>query len=230
MVSIHGKLAPLPTPFTDDLSGVSEVRLARLVRAIAPRVAGFVVCSNAGEFTTLSFGERKQVVEFVVREAHGMPVVVHVSSLSTAASLDLAQHAVRHGVAACLLMPPYFGHFNGDEIREHLVTIARFAQGPIWMLDPDHRIGQEALDGLHDLPGVTFVDGPSSDELGHGGVEVHPMFAMPESVMAEADLWTREASAAILKTAWEMADLDLGPCRAPRRMLTPEARTSLRGV
>lgn len=230
MVSIQGRLAPIPTPFTDDLSGVSEVRLARLIRALTPRVAGFVVSSLAGEFTTLSFGERKQVVEIVVREAHGMPVLSHVSSLSTAASLDLGQHAMRHGVAACLLMPPYYGAFHGDEIREHLVTLARFAQGPVWMLDPAKQIGSEALEGLHDLHGVVFTEGPSPDEFRCGGAESHPKFAMPEGIATDDGLWQIEASAAILKAAWEMADLDLGPCRAPRRMLTPEARSRLRAV
>jgi len=230
MVSIQGHLAPIPTPFTDDLSNVSEVRLARLIRALSPRVAGFVVTALAGEFTTLSFGERKQVVEIVVREAHGQPVLAHVSSLSTPASLDLAQHANRHGVAACLLMPPYYGKFRGDEIREHLVTLARFAQGPVWMLDPDGQIGSEALGGLHDLPGVVFATGPSSDEFSCNGAEAHPKSAMPASIAGDDGLWHTESSVAILKAAWEMADLDLGPCRAPRRMLTPEARGRLRAV
>src|SRR5690348_16428840 len=98
MVNLAGTFVPLVTPFTDDGATLSEVRIARLVRHFAGQgVAGFVVCTDTGEFTTLSFAERKSMLETTLRESQGaLPVLTNVSTLSTSASLDLTQHAARH--------------------------------------------------------------------------------------------------------------------------------------
>ena len=121
MEGIAGLFAPVVTPFTDDGSTVSDVRLSRQVRYLIDRgIAGFVTTSDTGEFLATSFAERKEVLEIVIREAHGRPVLAHVSTMSTSSSLDLAQHAARHGARAAVLMPPYFGQFAAkSDPRDH---------------------------------------------------------------------------------------------------------------
>ena len=58
VVDLPKLLVPLVTPFTDDASSVSEVRLARLVKHLGGQgVEGFVINSDVGEFTAMSFGE-----------------------------------------------------------------------------------------------------------------------------------------------------------------------------
>ncbi len=90
----------MPTPFTDDGTALSEVRLARLVREVLKRpIEGVVVAPDAGEFWALTVDERKTLLEMVLREVRGaVPVWCHVSSLRTATSLDLAQHAEQFGL------------------------------------------------------------------------------------------------------------------------------------
>src|SRR5579871_5649276 len=98
MLDIAGFFAPVVTPFTDDGNTVSEIRLARLVRHLTERgVSGFVCGTETGEFLTTSVSERKQVLEIVMREAHGMPVLAHCSMIGTAQTIDLCQHSARHG-------------------------------------------------------------------------------------------------------------------------------------
>ena len=94
-MELNGVLAPLPTPFTDDGSSISEIRLLRLLRKLQELgVSGYVACCEVGEFVALGRSERKSLVEILLRDpASLIQVVVNVSTLSTPASLDLAQHA-----------------------------------------------------------------------------------------------------------------------------------------
>src|SRR5438477_12684261 len=113
MLGLAGLFAPLATPFTDGGETVSEVRLARLVRhLLAQGIAGLACCTETGEFITVNTSERKQVLEIVIREAHGTPVLAHCTRLGTSQTLDLCQHAARHGAKAAVVMPPYFGRYS----------------------------------------------------------------------------------------------------------------------
>ena len=65
MLELAGRFVPLVTPFTDDGSTLSEVRLARLVRFYLDRsVEGLALATETGEFGTLSQDERKQLLEW----------------------------------------------------------------------------------------------------------------------------------------------------------------------
>lgn len=120
-------LVPLVSPLTDDASAISEVRLARTIRYYKERGAsGFVVGSDTGEFLTLSLTERKDLLEQVLREARGMPVVANVTAYTTAAATDLCQHANRHGARAVVLMPPVYSRFTAQETLGHMMSVARF--------------------------------------------------------------------------------------------------------
>lgn len=155
MLDLQGLFSPIPTAFTDDGSSLSEVRQSRLIRRLAGQgVEGFVVGTELGEFTALSHGERKQLLEWVVRDAHGLPVLANVSSLSTSVSLDLAQHAARHGARAALLMPPFFGDFSEDEVVAFFRTVAQYASLPVIAVDPFDDFAGDLRSRVLELPGV----------------------------------------------------------------------------
>jgi dihydrodipicolinate synthase/N-acetylneuraminate lyase len=137
MLELHGLFAPVPSCFTDDGSSLSEARHARLIQRLSDHgVDGFVVATEAGEFTTLSHVERKALVEWTVREARGKAVIVHVSALSTSVALDLAQHAARHGARAAILTPPYYGEFSLDEVAGFFRMVAQYGGLPVVAVDP----------------------------------------------------------------------------------------------
>src|SRR5579862_6608735 len=149
MLGLSGLFAPIVTPFTDDGGAISEVRLARLIRHLAENgVVGFVVCSETGEFTTVTSGERKQMLEFLAREARGIPILAHCTRLGTSQCMDLCQHAARHGARAAVVMPPYFGQFNDDEIEQHLRRIVQHANLPIILVDPSHQVRSKSRESL----------------------------------------------------------------------------------
>lgn len=230
MSTLSGPFAPVVTPFTDDSSGISEVRLARLVRRLVDSGArGFFVGTEAGEFTCLSFSERKSALEIVVRECHGaLPVVAHISTLSTASSLDLAQHAQRHGARAALVMPPYYGQYTDLEIEWHFRTIHQYADIPLIVIDPLKRISGAIAKNLQGMDRLTLIERPSRTDMIQGdGFDVKASHAFPADLGKDDaakfdELAMYHGSAKVLKAALEEINLDCGPVRKPLQFLDRE--------
>ncbi|MCW5935740.1 MAG: dihydrodipicolinate synthase family protein [Fimbriimonadaceae bacterium] len=124
-------IVPLVTPFTDDSTSLSEVRVARLVRFYAELgAAGFLVGSSAGEPWSLSLSERKQMLEWTMREARGMPVYVDATAMTTAAVIDLCQSAERHGARGAVYGAPWFGGHSEGEIDSLIRSVNRHGNLP----------------------------------------------------------------------------------------------------
>lgn len=244
MVEFGGVFAPLVTPFTDDGMSLSEIRLARLVaRLKGAGVSGFVVCSETGEFPTLSPSERKQAAEIVIRECHA-DVIVHVTSLSTAVSIDLAQHAARHGARAVIAMPPYYGDLTDEEVESYLLAIASYGDLEVILVDPIARLSAESIQKLEEAPRITIAkpapmayrlfERPRSCEFSIGEASCSPMVLIADIAGAKLHDW-RElmrdiGSMRIVKTALNWNDIEVGPFRGPYGSLADEPRERLRAL
>jgi len=220
MLELAGRLVPLVSPFTDDGATMSEVRLSRLVRFYMSRGAeGFALCTDTGEFTTMSFSERKQFVEWVQLACQGaVPLVANVSTLSTSSSLDLAQHAARHGARGVLLMPPYYGSFSQQELVEHIRVVGAYSTLPLLVVDTLQLLQEDARMAISHFPNVhltwNMTDAPfvATDWFRCYDLIVEPMAAVPDSTRADFLLRNR---AAVAKTLLMDCDLEVGPPRMP---------------
>jgi len=238
MFDIRGDIAALPTAFTDDGSGVSEIRQARLVRKLVERgIGGFLVCSDAGEFTCLAFSERKNILEIVIRECQSAtPVIVHASTLSTASTLDLAQHAQRHGARAAIVMPPYYGSYTQSEIEWHYRTIMQYADIPIVVADPQKRIEEETRKTLEGLSRIVFAEGAAmTDHFRLGASDAAPWLALPidlpqRAVAALARKIDEHGGAKVLKSALEELDIEFGVPRRPLQPLNREQHAEVAAI
>lgn len=237
-------LAPLASPFTDDGSQLSEARVARMVRwHLEQGAGGFVVMGESGEWWSLAFQERKQLIEWVTREAPDHPVYVHATAMTTAATLDLCQTAARYRAAGAVVTPPPI-LLHEDEVHALGVALRRYADLPVAFLDPH---GHLALEGS----GLAW--GAPSDEASlrrHPQVEeavVAGMMATPLALFgarraakmaAEWPLWKIKASGLIkagrgprlAKAVFQELDMDLGIPRPPVQGLDDQARVILRGL
>lgn len=236
MLDLRGHLAPLVSPFTDDGSGVSEIRLARLVRRlVAQSVGGFVTCTETGEFTCLSFSERKFLLEVVVRECQGaLPVVAHVSTLSTGSSLDLAQHAQRHGARCVVMMPPYYGRFTQTEIEWHFKTVAQYADIPVICVDPQNLISADLRVRMEEIGRLFFTEGVGGrpDRFLFGGADASPHYGIPTDLGRQAamdllGLCDTHGSAKVIKAALEELEIEVALPRKPLQALEREARDEI---
>ncbi len=130
-------IAPLVTPFTDDASTVSEVRLARLMRWYRESgVEGVVVGSPAGEFASLSLAERKQVLDWVSRDSGNLAVYVNITAQTTAVAIDLCQDAAECGAIGAILCPPPVGQLSPEEAKNYLTVVRRHGGLAVGFLDP----------------------------------------------------------------------------------------------
>lgn len=236
MLNCTGRLVPLVTPLTDDGASLSEVRLSRLVKWNQQAGCdGFVVCSEIGEFATLTNAERKQVLEWVLRDSQNASVLVHISTLTTNGSLDLAQHAGRHGARGVILMPPYYGRYNTEELVMHFRTVTNYSDLAVLVVDPFKVITDEVKAGLSAYPQLKFVgESPTTwegrmangtvrtEEFVYEKVEVSPLFGCP----SPDDLLThcREfGRASLMRALYSEVGLEVGPPRPPRQPLRVEA-------
>ncbi|HTQ09225.1 MAG TPA: dihydrodipicolinate synthase family protein [Fimbriimonadaceae bacterium] len=239
MLGLTGLFAPIATPYTDDADSISEIRLARLIRHLRDRgVDGFVACTDTGEFTTTSAGERKQILEILIRESQGAPVLAHCTRLGTAQSLDLCQHAGRHGALAAVIMPPYYGTFDDQEIEQHIRRIVQHAGLPIIVVDPQSRARPTVREPLCNMPNLYYAEAvpdpfrtnPNADS----GRTTADEFAISEAVVSPiiqidplgakagspnlsllGRLVSQYGRARIAKAALTLRDVEVGPPRSP---------------
>jgi len=250
---LQGIFTPLPTPLTDDGTSISEIRLARLYQAVKDRgFSGWAVNTEVGEFNAFSFSDRKLMVELVMRMSPGMPVLVNVSTPSTLASLDLAQHAERHGAAAVVMAPPYWGPFSDEEIHLHYRTVSQYAHLPLIVVDPRRMISDTMKGVLKDMTEVVVAE-PNHwkvEEFGQAAKErpedflagdlcvtplalfrsVEEIINKEPSLRSLVQFMTRHGTAKVAKAAFLVRGLDLGPLRAPALPLSGKVLDDLKAV
>lgn len=241
-MELRGVFLPLPTPFTDDGSTISEIRFSRVIRHFSqkPEIEGFVVSAQAGEFSVCSIQERKILTEFAVRDAKGMPVLVNVTSVGSSAMLDLAQHAARHGARMAICAPPIYGDITDEEISAFWSLMANYAGIPIIAVDPSNRLTPEIKSHIERFPQLKLASPlqngmfsqPTTDEFQFEGLKVSPLAAVHPSLVGKQltnlSLVQNLGTNRMMKAIMEELDFECGPMRGPTRSLTAEKLAQLK--
>lgn len=107
--ALEGITCPLVTPF-DDAGAVDEDALESLVDALLEGgIDGLFPCGTTGEFASLTFEERRRVVELTVDRVDGdVPVLAGAAATSVAETLESVETAADLGADAAVVVPPYF--------------------------------------------------------------------------------------------------------------------------
>jgi dihydrodipicolinate synthase/N-acetylneuraminate lyase len=130
---LRGILVALITPFTSDKKHIDVAALhSHVNRMIDAGIHGLVPGGSTGEFTVLSMSERKQLVEETVKAAAGrVPVVAGIGDLSTERTVEFAAHAARLGVAATMVVPPFYDALSVEQLHDYLDEIWKASKLPI---------------------------------------------------------------------------------------------------
>ncbi len=121
----------LVTPFTAD-NRLDETALRRLVRRqIAAGIHFLVPCGTTGENPTLSMAERRRVVEVVVEESAGTPVLAGAGGYDTHEVVALAREMAAAGANGLLSVTPYYNKPTPDGLYAHYSAIAEATDLPI---------------------------------------------------------------------------------------------------
>jgi 4-hydroxy-tetrahydrodipicolinate synthase len=112
---ISGLLAPVVTPFTARLQPDAD-RLRRHCDWLLSQGAGLAVFGTNSEANSLSVDERIDLLDHLV--AHGIPpqrMMPGTGCCAITDSIRLTARAVHHGVAGCLMLPPFYYKGVTDE-------------------------------------------------------------------------------------------------------------------
>lgn len=141
-----GSLVALVTPF----DGHNRVDYASLKRLIEFHVAagsnGLVIAGTTGESATLQRDEHVELIARAVELAAGrLPIIAGTGSNSTAQTIDLSQAVADTGIAAYLVVVPYYNKPTQEGLYRHFSAIANAVDKPLMMYNVPGRTVADML-------------------------------------------------------------------------------------
>jgi dihydrodipicolinate synthase/N-acetylneuraminate lyase len=115
---LEGVFAAAVTPHRLEGHEADIAAMLELVDFLATSgVKGTVVLGSTGEFLHVKTSDRVRIVQFAVKRSR-VPIIAGVSHSTLDGTLELAAEAITSGVAALLVMPPYFFRYDQSDIAE----------------------------------------------------------------------------------------------------------------
>jgi 4-hydroxy-tetrahydrodipicolinate synthase len=132
----------LVTPFRPDLS-LDEATWRRLVRRQVEAGIDFLVpCGTTGESPTLTYAEKRRVIEITIEEAEGkVPVLAGAGGYNTAEVIEAARELQTMGVDGILSVTPYYNKPTQEGLYQHYKAIASAVALPIVVYSVAGRTG-----------------------------------------------------------------------------------------
>jgi 4-hydroxy-tetrahydrodipicolinate synthase len=139
-----GSLVALVTPMGED-GRIDYPCLQRLIDwHVDAGTAALVIAGTTGESATLNKDEHVEVIRRAVEFADGrIPVVAGTGSNSTGQTIGLSQKVGKSGIAAYLMVTPYYNKPTQEGLYRHFQAIADAVEQPVM---------------LYNVPGRTAVD------------------------------------------------------------------------
>lgn len=136
-------ITAMVTPFSDDLS-LDLDGARRVVRHLVEHGSdGVVVAGTTGESPTLSHEEKLSLFEAVVDEiGDHATVIAGTGSPNTAETITLTKEAAGLGVAACLVVTPYYSKPPQNGLLAHFRAVADAIDIPLIVYDIPGRTGR----------------------------------------------------------------------------------------
>ncbi|HCG91360.1 MAG TPA: hypothetical protein DEZ08_05935 [Dehalococcoidia bacterium] len=159
--TLKGQWTTFITPFSPD-DNIDELAIRQNIqRARSLGTTGGGCTWGMGEFWSLSFQERMQVMDVVASEASGKwPIAAHVTHTSYKDMLALADHAENIGFDLLVVAPPYMATNTEEQVYEFVNGLASHSNLAIMFYNsPQFGIvmSPEGLDRLCDIPSVVGV-------------------------------------------------------------------------
>ena len=131
MRKLTGTGVALVTPFYADGS-IDFVSLKKLLTHTAKGVDYYVVMGTTGESAALTKEEKKEVLQFVLKNnPKKLPIVYGIGGNNTAAVLDEIASTHFRGVSALLSVSPYYNKPSQEGIYRHFKEVANASPVPV---------------------------------------------------------------------------------------------------
>ena len=141
-----GSLVALVTPF-DGNNRVDYASLNRLIDFHVDRgTDGLVIAGTTGESATIKRSEHIELVGRAVEIAAGrLPIIAGTGSNSTAQTIELSLAVADPGIAAYLIVVPYYNKPTQDGLYQHFTAVANALDKPVMMYNVPGRTVADML-------------------------------------------------------------------------------------
>lgn len=130
-MNLHGTGVALVTPFKKDLS-IDFDAYKKLIGYVSGDVEYLVVQGTTGESPTTSLDEKKQLLDFTIKNnITNLPIVFGIGGNNTSLLLDLFEAIDLNGVDAVLSVSPYYNKPSQSALIRHYSDLADKSPKPI---------------------------------------------------------------------------------------------------
>jgi 4-hydroxy-tetrahydrodipicolinate synthase len=142
MDKFRGSIVPLVTPFQEN-GEIDEAAYKDLIEwQIESGSHGISCCGTTGEPSSLSFDERKYMLELTVSQVGGrVPTVLGTGSTNHDETMALTKHAEKVGVDAALVIVPYYNKPSQEGLYQHFREVADSVDIPVIIYNIPGRTG-----------------------------------------------------------------------------------------
>lgn len=147
--------------------GDAAAMLDYLDRVVNAGAQGIVLFGSTGEFIHYHPEERMRVASLVIRRSR-VPALVNISHSTLAATISMAENALKIGATGVLLMPPYFYRFAETEILAFYREVCAVLEGqlPLYLYNLPaytNSLSATLIERLLDIPSITGIKDSSGD-------------------------------------------------------------------
>ena len=156
---LRGIIPPMITPLLEtdklDLKGVEQL----VEHILSGEVHGIFILGTTGEFASLSYKIRNELINLVCKQVCGrVPVLVGITDSSFTESVALAKTAANCGADGLVLAPPYYFTSAQPELLEYLKHIMAQVPLPLFIYNmPIHTktvFAPDTVKRASDIPGI----------------------------------------------------------------------------
>lgn len=126
MYKPYGMISALPTPMLES-GEIDYASFEKLIEhVIHGGIHGVLVGGSTGEYSLMTFEERKEIIKFVTETVDKrVQVMAGTGCHRTKDTIDLTKYAENVGVDSALVINPYYMVTNDEGIIEHYQQIAK---------------------------------------------------------------------------------------------------------
>lgn len=167
-MKLKGVYIVMATPFKADESVDFDAVKHNIEKYIAAGVHGVMVAGALGEYLTMTFAERKELVEFAAKVINGrIPFIVGTTAHRTQDVIDLTNHAGENKAAGVMILPPPGTGLMSEEIYSFFKTVCENVSTPIMLYNNPGSSGLDMdtdfIESLAKLPNLAAVKESSGD-------------------------------------------------------------------
>ena len=159
---LRGSWVALVTPFTEDGKIDYKAFEKLITMQVAARTDGLLICGTTGEAVTLSFDEKKSLMQAAKELTAGkVPLMFGSGGNDTRAVVDLTSKAKSLGADAVLVVTPYYNKPPQDGLKIHYRAVSESTDLPVILYNVPGRTGCNILPdtvlSLSEIPNIVAV-------------------------------------------------------------------------